>query len=596
MDSELSAQRCVPPSPEIEWQVGRSSPPTVAWTAPAFHRLPRYALRHPSRAGYSGERSIGQAPNEAHAALSGNAAWPARALGRRRAMRYGPVAELARSLAVFGTASDVGKSVVATALCRHFSDRGVRVAPFKAQNMSNNSGVTSEGAEMGRAQIVQAVAARLEPHVDMNPVLLKPTSDCMSHVVLLGQPWTDCHARDYYQVGDQRPLVRAAESALERLRARYELVVIEGAGSCAEVNLRSHDFVNFPMAHAADAPVVLVADIDRGGVFAQVVGTLDVLPEGDRRRVGGVIINRFRGDVSLFQAGVTYLEQRTGLPVFGVLPFLEQLGIESEDAVPLEMVLDPPIRRSAGDQRAWIAVLRLPHVSNFTDFDPLARHPQVTLHYLSRPRALDDYDLLLLPGTKSVRADLDWLRRLGWTERIASHRERGGRVAGVCGGYQMLGRDIADPQGLEGAPGNTPGLGLLDTQTTFAADKALHRVEGIWTATGAPFRGYEIHLGRTERSGGQAPVRITRRSGHACDRADGAISSDGRVWGTYVHGLFDEPALVRDLLMSLGTGVTSEGGGAGANAHREQRLDALADHFRRHVDTAAIESLLGLAR
>ena len=504
------------------------------------------------------------------------------------------MAELARALAVFGTASDVGKSVMATAICRHLSDRGVRVAPFKAQNMSNNSGVTTEGAEMGRAQIVQALAARVEPHVDMNPVLLKPTSDCASHVVLLGRPWRDCDARDYYRDGARRPLLVEAQSALERLRARYEVLVIEGAGSCAEVNLRSRDFVNFPMAHAADAAVLLVADIDRGGVFAQVVGTLEVLPELDRRRISGVIINRFRGDASLFDDGVSYLEHRTGLPVLGVLPYLDQVGIEAEDAVPLEIVLDPAIHRVVGDRTAWVAVLRLPHISNFTDFDPLARHPQVTLHYLSRPRDLDDYDLLLLPGTKSVRADLEWLRRQGWSERIEAHRDRGGRIGGICGGYQMLGRDIVDTEGLEGEPGSAPGLGLLDTRTTFVADKALNRVEGIWVATGSGLRGYEIHLGRTELLGSQAPVRITHRSGCPCDCADGAVSDDGRVWGTYVHGLFDEPAVVRDLLASLGIVVANDGQSRCANAHREQRLDALAEHFRRHVDTAAIEALIGL--
>ena len=320
----------------------------------------------------------------------------------------------ASCLAIFGTGSDVGKSIVVTALCRIFADLGLRTTPFKAQNMSNNSFVTLEGGEMGRSQVAQAEAARIPPHVDMNPVLLKPSSDVGSQVIVHGLSIGNRQARDYW--GDTQALCAKAGESLTRLRDAYDLVILEGAGSCGEVNLRDRDFVNFRMAHTADASVILVADIDRGGVFAQIIGTMEVIPEEDRKRVAGFIINRFRGDPGLFEDGIHYIEQRTGLPVFGVIPYNQDLRIDAEDSLALDAMIDPA--ESPDPDRISVAVLLLPRISNFTDFAPLERDPGIQVHYLVRPRDLNGYDLVLLPGTKNVRRDLDWLRERNCEERL----------------------------------------------------------------------------------------------------------------------------------------------------------------------------------
>ncbi|MEJ2111131.1 MAG: cobyric acid synthase, partial [Acidobacteriota bacterium] len=330
----------------------------------------------------------------------------------------------ARCLSILGTGSDVGKSVVVAALCRIFANRGIRVAPYKAQNMSNNSYVTLSGGEVGRAQVVQAEAARVPVHVDMNPVLLKPSSDTGSQVVVHGKPMGNAEASAYFSNTDF--LFGKARESLQRLRSEYEFIVMEGAGSCAEVNLRSRDFVNFRMAHAAEAPVILVADIDRGGVFAQIIGSLDVIPPEDRSRVHGFIINRFRGDPELFRDGIEYIEKRTGIPVLGLIHFYRHIEIDSEDGMPLDVVIDPPV--APQPDRINIAVVRLPHISNFTDFAPLARVPGVSLHYLSKPRQLAGYEVLFLPGSKNVRADLEWMRKVGWDEALRQYHEQGGRL------------------------------------------------------------------------------------------------------------------------------------------------------------------------
>ena len=348
-------------------------------------------------------------------------------------------------LSVLGTGSDVGKSIVTTALCRLFANRGVRVAPFKAQNMSNNSGVTPEGLEMGRAQIVQAEAAKISPHVDMNPVLLKPTAEIGSQVVLLGSV-----AETVKPGGDNAEhewLFQKACDALVRLRREYDLIILEGAGSCAEVNLMPRDFVNFRTAAFADAPVLLVADIDRGGVFAQIIGTLECLEQNQRARIAGFIINRFRGDIKLFKDGVRWIEEKTGKPVFGVLPWYNHIQIEPEDSVVIENPKKIDIKNS---QNPAVAVIRLPHISNFNDFNPLLALDQLDVYFLEKLQALTAFKADILPGSKNTRFDLNWIHTSGWHQALSDYIESGGHVLGICGGYQMMGKTVDDPQGLEG--------------------------------------------------------------------------------------------------------------------------------------------------
>lgn len=501
--------------------------------------------------------------------------------------------DVARCIAVFGTASDVGKSTITSALGRVFSDLGLDVAPFKAQNMSNNSGVTKEGGEMGRAQLVQAFACRSEPHVDMNPVLLKPTQDNLSQIVLLGQPLGQTDAQSYFE--NTGPLREASLAALARLRQRHEVVLIEGAGSCAEVNLRAREFVNFPIAHAADADVLLIADIDRGGVFAQVVGTLAVMPPEDRARVKAVLINRFRGDKRLFDDGREYLERTTALPVLGVLPYHYGLSIESEDGLALDARIDPPAWVDA-EAEVRVAILRLPHISNFTDFDALGRVSDLALHYLYRPRDLAGYDLLVVPGSKAVRQDLAWLRASGWPERIDHFRHSGGRIIGICGGYQMLGRTLVDPHGVEGPAGSSEGLGLLNVHTVFRQHKVLKRTSGQCELLSSAVEGYEIHMGVSESSEQRPLLTEVRRLPvvHAgAEAGEGAVSSDGRVLGTYLHGLFDSPAAVGGLVAWMGKGSSRCVEVKAACDAREDAMNALAEHFREHVDLARLLEIFG---
>lgn len=486
----------------------------------------------------------------------------------------------ARCLAVLGSGSDVGKSIVVAALCRIFADMGLRVAPFKAQNMSNNSFVTPDGGEMGRAQVVQAEAAGIEPHTDMNPVLLKPCTDTGAQVVLHGRPVGNRGAAEYFT--DTTPLFREARSSLARLRASHDLVVMEGAGSCAEVNLRDRDFVNFRMAHAAAAPVILVADIDRGGVFAQIVGTLAVIPPRDRKRVRGIVINKFRGDPALFRDGMAWIERRTGLPVLGLIPYFRHIEIDSEDGVPLDIIVDPP--HEAGHGKISMAVLRLPHISNFTDFAPFGRDPGVCLHYLVKPRPLHGYAIVFLPGSKNVRADLCWMRQTGWDAQLRAYAADGGRLTGICGGYQMLGTEIRDPHGVEGAPGMTEGLRLLDATTIIGRNKVLARVHGIRETDGEEVEGYEIHMGRTRRcTGTDHAFRITVRQGRGVDVCDGAASPNGLIWGTYIHGLFDRPGFRTAVLQELDPAYTQQDSDP-ASDFKQRQYALLADHFRSHLN------------
>ena len=490
----------------------------------------------------------------------------------------------AACLAVLGTGSDVGKSVVATALCRIFANRGLRVAPFKAQNMSNNSGVTPEGAEMGRAQIVQAEAARIAPHCDMNPVLLKPVSDVGSQVVLNGTVWMDASSQSLYSRKDF--LFAESRAALDRLRRVHDLIILEGAGSCAEVNLMPHDIVNLRMAAYAEAPVALVADIDRGGVFAQIVGTLACISPEQRERIGGFIINRFRGDLALFQPGINWIEQRTGKKVFGVLPWYTHFRIEAEDAVVIEGAR--PFHPEK-DAEPAVAVIRLPHISNFTDFDPLDKLDGCRLVYLERPQELHPFRSVILPGTKATRADLQWLAATGWRGHLLGYAANGGHVLGICGGYQMLGVQVCDPEGIEGEAGVTAGLGLLPVETVLQAPKTTTLTDFTWD--GIAGKGYEIHMGRTEPPEGCNLMTVQARNTAACAGRDGCVGADGRVMGTYMHGLFDTPAITRHWLAGIGLdqiGVDRLHGPAA----RDQAYEQLAAHALTHLDIEALAALL----
>ena len=489
------------------------------------------------------------------------------------------------TLMVQGTTSDAGKSLLVTALCRWLARQGVRVAPFKPQNMALNSAVTVDGGEIGRAQAVQAQACGLEPHTDMNPVLLKPNTDVGAQVIIHGHAIASMDARAYQ---DYKRIARAAVlESYHRLAARHDTIVVEGAGSPAEINLRHHDIANMGFAEAVDCPVILVADIDRGGVFAHLVGTLALLSERERARIAGFVINRFRGDLTLLQPGLDWLERHTGKPVLGVLPYLRELHLEAEDALP--RALTPvPLPEGAGLR---VIVPVLPRISNHTDFDPLRLHPQVDLRFLPAPPGRGaggegGADLIILPGSKSVRADLAWLRAGGWETAIQRHLRYGGRLIGICGGLQMLGRRIHDPHGLEGAAGSSEGLGLLALDTTLEPGKQLRNVSGRLTIGNAPVWGYEIHAGVTP---GAALARPAVRLGHG---PDGALSEDGAILGTYLHGLFEAPDACAALLSWAGLRAAERLDYA---ALRASALDRLADAVEQHLDTGRLRSILHLA-
>lgn len=489
-------------------------------------------------------------------------------------------------LAVLGTGSDVGKSVLATGLCRIFANRGLRVAPFKAQNMSNNSGVTPEGLEMGRAQIVQAEAARTVPQVDMNPVLLKPTSEVGSQVIVLGKVAGNRKASQYYK--EKERLFSIACKCLDRLRRDFDLVIIEGAGSCAEINLLEHDFVNFRTAIHARAPVILVGDIHRGGIFAQLVGTLVCLPSSYRHQVTGFIINRFRGDPGLFASGMEWIQEKTSLPVFGIVPWFRDISIDQEDAVVIETCR---VEGRKAIKKPAVGIIRLPHIANFTDFAVLEKISGLGVYYLDKARDLEPFAAVIIPGSKNTRADLQWLQRAGWAEQLEAYRRHGGRILGICGGYQMLGREINDPQGLEGPPGISPGLAMLPVRTTLAAPKTTtltafrwHRDKGL---------GYEIHMGRTRLQGGQPWLEVISRNGAQTKDRDGCLSQDGRVMGTYIHGLFDEPAIASRWLASIGLEQLRVSA-AGGLAYRNHQYELLAEHLERNLDMKQLATRTGI--
>ena len=456
---------------------------------------------------------------------------------------------------VVGTTSSAGKSLLVTALCRIYARRGVRIAPFKAQNLSNNAAVCADGSEIGRAQAVQAAAAGVEPTATMNPLLLKPEAGSRAQIVLLGRPFKTESSRSY--LGRREALWETVTASLDRLRQAYELVVIEGAGSPVELNLKSRDIVNMAVARYARAPVLLVGDIDRGGVFAQLLGTLWLLEPEERELVKGLVVNKFRGAMSLFTDGVQILEERGGVPVLGVVPYIRDLGIPEEDAVALDEPLFDRTRHEDMDV-IDVAVIKLPLISNFDDFDPLAAEPGVRVRYVSSTRELGRPDAVILPGTKSTIADLAWLRERGLAQQIVQLAREHTPITGICGGYQMLGRTIRDPDHVESSVDQVAGLDFLPIHTTFGGEKATHRAEAVvldapgWLSTleGAAIRGYEIHMGRTSTA---SPwVAITQRSGQQVRVRDGSTSGDGRIWGCYLHGLFENERLRRAWLSALG--------------------------------------------
>ena len=465
-----------------------------------------------------------------------------------------------RTLMVQGTTSDAGKSTVVAALCRLLLRQGVRVAPFKPQNMALNSAVTPEGGEIGRAQALQAIAAGLAPHTDMNPVLLKPSSDTGAQVIIHGRVRAEMNARDYHQY--KTVAMAAVLESHERLLAQYDAVVVEGAGSPAEINLRERDIANMGFAEAVDCPVVLVADIDRGGVFAHIVGTLACLSESERRRIIGFVINRFRGDIKLLEPGLAWLEEQTGKPVLGVLPYLHGMYLDAEDAV-------QPAQASKG--RFRVVVPSLPRMSNHTDFDALRAHPDVDLRFVRAGETIPAADLVILPGSKNTRGDLAWLRAQGWPAQLARHLRYGGKVIGICGGFQMLGRSVADPHGVEAAAGVSEGLGLLEIDTELAREKRLALVSGQASLPGSAsfaLRGYEIHMGVSTGAAMQQPAFVID------GRSEGACSGDEQVLGTYLHGVFDHPEAGAALLAWAGlrTGHVVD-----TAALREASIERIAD-------------------
>lgn len=466
-----------------------------------------------------------------------------------------------RTLMVQGTTSDAGKSTVVAALCRLLKRRGVRVAPFKPQNMALNSAVTRDGGEIGRAQALQAIAAGIEPHTDMNPVLLKPSSDTGAQVIIHGRVRADMNARDYHRY---KPVAMGAVlESHARLLAQYDTVIVEGAGSPAEINLRDRDIANMGFAEAVDCPVVLVADIDRGGVFAHLVGTLSCLSQSERDRVIGFVINRFRGDIKLLEPGLEWLERETGKPVLAVLPYLHGLYLDAEDAV----------QAAQGARGAFrVVVPSLPRMSNHTDFDPLRAHPDVDLRFVREGEAIPGADLIVLPGSKNTRGDLAWLQANGWPAEIARHLRYGGKVIGICGGFQMLGKTVADPHGVEGAPGVSAGLGLLDVETELTREKRLTRVQGVCRfdldATGCRVDGYEIHMGVSRGAALEQPAFSVD------GQHEGAVSKDGQVLGSYLHGLFDHPEACTALLKWAGSRSLHV---VDTARRREQSLDRIAD-------------------
>ena len=482
---------------------------------------------------------------------------------------------MTRAIMFMGTGSDVGKSLIVAGLARAFANRGLRVQPFKPQNMSNNAAVTADGGEIGRAQALQARAAKVPPSVHMNPVLLKPETTTGAQVIVQGQRQESMTARQYFR--SRMKYMGAVLDSFHKVAAMADIVLVEGAGSPGEINLRDGDLANMGFAEAADLPAILIGDIHRGGVLASIAGTFDILPENDRDRLKAFLINKFHGDPELFSEGRTFLETRTGTPCVGIVPHFEAARrLPAEDAVALEDTL------TSTENGVRISVLRLPRIANFDDLDPLRLEPGVTLTFVQPGEAIPgDSRLVIIPGSKSTVSDLAALRKEGWDIDLLAHVRRGGLVLGLCGGYQMLGRLVSDPHGLEGTPGNTPGLGLLDVETTLLADKTLTRVTGTHGPSGAALEGYEIHLGKTSGVDCARPFAVLE------GRPDGAISPTGQVMGSYLHGCFGSDAFRTKFLISLGIQASE----LRFEETVERTLDALAAHLETNLDLDLILSL-----
>ena len=508
---------------------------------------------------------------------------------------------LGKVVMVMGTSSSAGKSLITTALCRSFARCGLRVAPFKSQNMSNNASVCADGGEIGRSQALQAIAAGVQPTTDMNPILLKPEGDTRSQVVVNGKPTPPLEAQAYFR--ERKKLWPVATAALDRLRSQYDLVVIEGAGSPAELNLADVEMVNMSVARYCQAPVLLVGDIERGGVFAQLLGTLWLLPEEDRRLICGLLVNKFRGDLSLFDRGVEILQERGGVPVLGVLPWVAGLNLPEEDAVALSDPLS--FAQSSVDDAIDVAVIHLPHIANFDDFDPLVAETNVALRYVQSLEQLGSPDVVILPGTKNTLGDLQWLKDQGLAQRLSQLAEEGVEVIGICGGYQILGQSIDNPERLESGVPHATGLGLLPVETRYHASKqtlqTTFQVTGDAIAPGSKglsVSGYEIHVGQTVTT---SPW-LTRAEDvlssvpSAVDRSpsDGASAREGKVWGCYLHGLFHNDEFRQRWLVKLGVDELALSG-SGTEHQLQQDLDRLADHLEASIDLDALQDIINQA-
>lgn len=506
---------------------------------------------------------------------------------------------MANYIMMMGTSSHVGKSILATAMCRILYRKGRKVVPFKAQNMALNSYVTRDGDEMGRAQVAQAEAAGMEPMVDMNPVLLKPTGNAASQVIIMGKPVGNMSAREYHR-GYSLKAFDAVKEALGRLDKEYDTIVIEGAGSPAEINLKANDIVNMRVAKYLQAPVLLIADIDRGGALASLVGTLELLDEEERALVKGLVINKFRGDVTLLTPAIDFLEEKTGKPVLGVVPHIDQMGIDDEDSVSLEEKQAAP---TEGDIR--IAVIQTPKISNFTDFDALAHEKDVALYYVKSVEDLGEPDVIMLPGSKNTTEDMLYLRKSGLGEKILAHAKAGKAVIGICGGYQMLGEVIRDPQHTESQNDEVAGLGLLGMETVFASEKLTSQVVAQChdlyfmgqSISADNLQGYEIHMGHTAftREADKHPFTVCQRRGKACASQEGTANAAGNVFGTYIHGVFDNDVFRRSVLNAIrhSKGLEALANTRNVMAEKQQAYEHLADVVENALDMEKLYQIMG---
>ena len=485
-----------------------------------------------------------------------------------------------KTLMIQGTTSDAGKSTLVAALCRVFANQGIKVAPFKPQNMALNSAVTNDGGEIGRAQALQAIAAKVEPETDFNPILLKPNSDTGAQVIIHGKAISNMEAGKYHDY--KKVAMDAVITSHERLAKRFELLLVEGAGSPAEINLRENDIANMGYAEKVDCPVIIIADIDKGGVFAHLVGTLALLSGSEQARVKGFVINRFRGDISLLQGGLDWLEQYTGKPVLGVLPYLHDLTLDAEDAV--------AINNNVTHATINIAILLVPHISNHTDFDALRLHPNINVNYIRHTQVIPDVDLIILPGSKNVLGDLTFLINEGWDNQIKRHLRYGGKVLGICGGMQMLGNIIYDPEGVESSLKRVSGLALCDFETTLTSQKVLSKVTATLKLNNRQTlcSGYEIHAGVSKGNALKTPL-ITFSQHPNGFKTDGFISDDNAIAGTYLHGLFDEPNATMEILKWVKPTLQLDP--ISIDTHREQQLARLATMCETHLDIAQIISI-----